>query len=382
MALVSSSCVKEVSVDPNEQVPVKMVGKPLDDGLLSIKASTDNTLKSASMTLAGDTVYTEKFLRTTYQAELSSPGLVIMTYQWTFAENNSKPTGSMVDFWHGLDPGSITSVTLIGIEQNGTAHTTTRPVKIVYSLDGMPGFILVSKTPVAGGMFSYVFAAHKKGMSGVKGAYGYTGTTISPNWTVMTIAPADTNFNYVGGALVAAASGDVGKYVAIRAILYPGEYEIHVGHIKDGVLSWGNFWSFYKEGKFTSTSTGDITGITTTGLPGVSGDEGINAVVRKDVLGLSVVIYTRHATTFAKGFIQLQYADGTWQTPIAETAVSGFPNWGKVEILYSSFPTPQILVFRFGPNTDVPGTMDAMSSSSYWDETFQVLRMKIVPVNG
>lgn len=376
------SCTK-IELAPEEGLPVEIVGKPLADGLVSIKVSPGGISLLKSGSLASDTIATEKFLKTTYQA-IASTGVTIVSWQWTFAENNAKATSATIDFWHSLDPGAKTSVTLIGVEANGTAHTATVWVKIVYSLDGMPGFILVSKTAITGGSYSYVFAAHKKGMQGVKGSYGYTGTVTSPTWTIKPIAPADTNFNYVGNALMAASAGDVGKYVAIRVILCPGEYEIHAGHIDTaGKLIWGNFWSFHVDGKFTSTANGDLTGIVTVGVPGVSGDEGANAVVRKDILATSVIVYTKYTAAFTKGFIQLQNADGTWRPVIAQTGVTGFPNWGKVEIPYTSFPTPEILVFRFGANIDTSNVFSPnMSSSGYWDATLQVLRMKNVKLGN
>ncbi len=374
------SCTEQVLI-PEEGLPVEIIGKPLNDGLVSIKVTPGGvTLKSGTVS---DTVSTEKWLKTTYQA-IAATNLTIASWQWSFAENNAKATGATIDFWHGLDPGAKTSVTLIGVEANGTAHTATVWVRIVYSLDGMPGFIMVSKTAITGGSFNYVFAAHKKGMQGVKGTYGYTGTVTSPTWQVVPIAAADTNFNYVNGVLVPASVGDVGKYVAVRTILYPGEYEIHAGHIDTaGKLVWGNFWSFYKDGKFTVATNGDLSGLITTGVPGISGDPGVNSIVRKDILATSVIVYTKYATAFTKGFIQLQNADGTWRAPIAEVAVTGYPNWGKVEIPYTSFPTPEILVFRFGANIDTPNVFSAdMPLSTYWDTMFQVLRMKNVKLGN
>lgn len=373
----SVSCTKLEYVD-NSSAPVEIIGTPLDDGLISIRVTVASDGFKSSLG-DSDTVSTEKYLRTTYQA-ISVPNVTIVNWQWTFNENNAKSNGSTVEFWHSLDPGSITSVVLVGVEANGTAHIATKWVKIVYSLDGMPGFVMVSKTPVEGGSFNYLFAAHKKGMQGTKGPYGYTGNTMSPTWSIMPLAVTDTNYNFVSGALIAAPMGDIGKYVAIRVTLAPGEYEIHVGHIVSSAnLIWGNFWSWFDNGKFTVNSNGDLTSLNSEGLPGASGDEGVNAVIRKDILFNSVIVYTKHTAAFTKGFIQLQKADGTWLAPQAETAVSGSPNWGKVEILFPSFPIPQYLVFRFGSNIDTPYIFSTnMPASGYWDNIFQVLKIKII----
>lgn len=374
--MVSASCTKlEYVGDPG---PVEIIGTPLNDGLVSIKVSPASTDFKSTLE-EGDTVSTEKYLRTTYQA-VSSANVTIVNWQWTFSENNSKANGPTVEFWHSLDPGAITTVILIGVEANGTAHISTKWIRIVYSLDGMPGFVMVSKTAIEGGSFNYVFAAHKKGMQGTKGPYGYTGNTTTPTWQVIPIMAADTNFNFVGGTLVAAPSKDIGKYVAVRLILSPGEYELHVGHVDpDSHLIWGNFWSWFKDGKFTVNQDGSLSSLNSEGLPGASGDEGVNAVVRKDILSNSVIVYTKHTSTFTKGFIQLQKADGTWLSPQAETVVPGNTSWGKAEILYSAFPIPEILIFRFGPNIDEPNVFSTnMSGSGYWDNIFQVLEIKTI----
>ncbi|MHB8903744.1 MAG: hypothetical protein ACYC40_01410, partial [Patescibacteria group bacterium] len=287
---INVSCTKVEYVDP-EAVP-QIVGTPLNDGLIVILVSPGGAnLKAGSV---NDTINTEKWLKTTYQA-IAKTGVNIVAWQWTFAENNQKVNGPVVDFWHGLDPGSKTSVTLIGIEANGTAHTTTVWIKIVNSLDGLSSMYVVTRTPVAGGMCSYVIICHKKSMSGAKGAYGYVGTITTPTWVVTPIAPADTNFNYVNGLLVSASAGDVGKYVAIRFTTYPGDYEFHIGHIKtDGTLIWGNPWDWFVGGKYTQNPNTNLYPRAIVGLPGTSGDDGANAVIRQDIGDSTVVVYTKH----------------------------------------------------------------------------------------
>ena len=372
------SCKRVEYIDP-EEVP-QIIGTPLSDGVIGISVSPGGNLKAG---LVSDTVNTEKWLKTTYQA-IAKNGINIAAWQWTFAENNQKVTGSAVDFWHGLDPGLKTAVTLIGIESNGTAHTATVWIKIVNSLDGLPSMIIVTKTPVSGGMASYVIICHKKSMTGATGAYGYTGTISSPSWTVLPIAPADTNFNYVNGVLIAAKAGDFGKYVAIRFTTYPGDYEFHVGHIKsDGTLIWGNPWDWFIGGKYTQDSNTNLSPRAVANLPGAGGDTGSNAVVRQDIKDSTVVVYTKQTTTFSKGFVQFQNVDGTWGTPIAESTVLNFPNWGKFEIKYKEFPIKDLMVFRFGPDISAPASFSLnMPLSGYWSSLEQCLRAKYVPIGS
>ena len=371
--IIFFGCQEKILVEPDDA--------PVTDGKIQIQVSTLYKTSSGS-----DTVQTEKYLRTSYNA-IAKNGINIVTWQWTFQENNFKSSNASVEFWHSLDPGAITLVTLVGIDDKGQSHSTSVFVKIVNSLDGLPGFALVSCTSTgASNLYNLVFIAHKKGLLGINGsAYGYSGSVTSPTWTVKTIAPADTNSNYVNGAVVPANAGDIGKFVVIRVTLSPGDYQLPVGKIasSNGNLIWGSFWGNYKDNKFTLTSSGNVTGITTANAPGSMGDEGVNAVVRIDVDSSSVTVYTRHASAFTSGFVRLQNANGTWREPLAETAVNGFPNWGKIKINFTQFPISDLLVFQFGPNISSPTTYSPnMSGSSYWDNAFQYLKVKVVPVLG
>ena len=378
MILFFASCEKQEYIDPADTEVPQIIGVPLDDGAIGIQVTTGQN-KSAS---AGDTVKVEKYMKVNYQAIEKT--VHIVAWQWTFAENNTKANVAAVEFWHGLDPGAITTVTLIGIEANGTAHSASKKVEIVYSLDGLPGMILVSKTSVAGGMYSYVIAAHKKGMVGVKGDYGFTGTIVTPAWTIAKVAPADTNYNLVNNVLVAAGNGNVGKFIAVRYINYPGDYELHVGHIKsDGTLSFGSFWGFFPDGKYTENLDGTLVPRSVANMPGTSGDDGSNPVVRQEIGDSTVVIYTKYIAAFTKGFIQTQNADGTWNAAVAQTAVANYPDWGKLEIKYRNFPIKDLLVFRFGPDITKPSVFSAnMSSSTYWNVTLQYLQVKYVPLGN
>jgi len=366
-------CQEKVLVEPNDSAA------PVNDGKISIEVS--NLYKTTS---GADTVLTEKYLRTRYQA-IAKNGITISTWQWTFAENGQKSSSPSIEFWHSLDPGAVTQVTLVGVDSDGIAHVTTVHVKIVYSLDGLPGFAFVSSTPIGNNLFNVVFVAHKKGLQGLSGnSYGYSGNVTSPAWTVKTIAPADTNSNLVNGAVVPAAVGDIGKFVVIRVALSPGDYQLPIGKVaSNGNLIWGSFWGNFKDNKFTLNSSGGITGISMATVPGTFGDEGVNPIIRMDIDSTNIVLYTKYQDSFTAGFIQLQAANGVWQTALPETAVSGYANWGKIQIKFADFPMSDLLIFRFGPDISAASTFSVnMALSQYWDSAFQCLKLKTVPVLG
>ncbi|MFA5155219.1 MAG: hypothetical protein WC453_02190 [Patescibacteria group bacterium] len=362
-----------------EKIPVEPTDTPIADGQIAIKVS--NLYKTAS---GADTVETEKFLKTTYQA-IAKNGVKINAWQWTFAENNYKSANDLVEFWHSLDPGAVTSVTLVGIDESGQAHTTTVYIKIVFSLDGLPGFTCISTASAANGFYNLVFIAHKKALQGVSGAYGYSGNVTTPSWTVKVIPPADTNFNYVNGSLVPADPGSIGKFVAIRLSLTPGNnYQLPVGRVSpSGTLNWGSFWGPFPENKFSLSDSGVVSTMPAAILPGTGGDTGPDAVIRHEIDSVGVTIYTRHLSPFNHGFIQLQDSAGVWLAPLAESPVDNFPNWGKIKIKFADFPMLQILIFRFGPDiNNIAALAENMPASGYWDGIFNYLKLKIVPVLG
>ncbi|MFA5184663.1 MAG: hypothetical protein WC456_04025 [Patescibacteria group bacterium] len=369
LVLAIFGCQEKILVEPDDAEPVA-------SGKIEIQMSILNKSTSATR------VQTEQFLKTTYQAKAKA-GVNIVSWQWTIAENNYQSSNSMVEFWHAIKPGSITFVNLVGVDDKGQAHMAVDTVEIVHSLDGLPGLAFVSSAPAGtSGLYNLVFAAHKKSMQGLgNGAYGYTGSVTGSPWTIKTIAPVDTNLNLVNGSLVPANTGDIGKFVAIRVSLVPADYEVHAGRIDQttGRLIWASSWGPFADGNFSLLDQGSVKPLVPANLPGSGGDQGPNAVIRRDINAASLTIYTNHFSPFIAGFVQLQDSSGVWQTPLAETSVEGFPNWGKIEIPFSNFPIPQVLFFRFGPSINSPAVLSThMPGSSYWDTSFQYLVMKVV----
>jgi hypothetical protein len=335
---------------------VDPTGTPISDGKIVITAT--NLYKSAAVI---DTFATEKFLETTYQA--SAKGLTIVTWQWTFGENNSKYSTATVQFWSNLDPGAVTSVTVVGVDDKGTAHTATVFVKIVYSLDGMPGFDVITCTPVPNvdNLFNVVCVGNKKALVGFGGvAYGFTGNGVTPAWSVKRItADIDTNDNLISGILVSAGN-NAGKFIVIRQTLSPGNYETHFGRVQsDSTLKWGTGWGRFPGGKFTITTTGSVVpGVSDTALPGQSG----NAFTRKTITDSSVIVYNLHVAKFTSGWIQLQDSTGVWynaSSTLNETMVTGFDHWGQIEIKFKQLLIKNCLIYRYGDDSSNLGSFSA-----------------------
>ncbi len=368
VTLLLSACKEQVLVNPNETL--------IADNVIQIRVNN-----SYKVTTGQDTAYTEKNLRTIYSA-MSISGVNIVAWQWEFAENNSTYSGKTVEFWHNLAPGVVTQVSLLGLDDQGSQHLAQINVKIVYSLDGLPGLMFVSSSPVGDGTYNVVFASHKKGMRGINGVYGYTGTVNS--WEIQTVAAQDTNFNWDQGQLVPVTNGS-GKFIALRVNLYPADYEIHAGKIDPNDpsnLLWATNWGIYQNGKFTLHSDGSVSPVADVDLPGDNGDEGQNAIIRYTITDSSIVVFTNDFMDANTAFIQLQDSSGVWQAPILEDSVTNFSNWKKKEINFSDFPIPGLLIFRFGLDINNPDATlsNNMSQSSYWDNDFQYLIFKVVSV--
>jgi PKD repeat protein len=339
-----------------------------------------DNLKSAKSGFNNDTIYVEQYSSVEFQALAN--GLNIISWQWTFVDDGSHSASPQPSHAFNLLPNSITSVSLLGIDAGGGSHTRVKPVRVVWTLDGQPGFRWVSSTLISGNLYNVVCIANRRAMIGYSGLYGFSGDMTSPQWTTQTIASTDTSWNYVNGSLVAADAGAVGKYVVIRFTATPGDHDLAIGRISPttGGLSWATFWGPYASGnlvKFTVDNNGNVTPFIPVVLPGTSGDIGRNAVIRKDITDTSVVLFINNRAAFASltnPFVKFQDSTGVYRDTVAQTAVIGFPDWGTVEVRYSQFLISGVLIFQFGYNGSLA---TYMMESSYKQPSENNLKMQV-----
>lgn len=339
-------------------------------------------MKINGTTVATDTTEVEKGTVVHFVGESLGPNIV----HWEWRIYGFTLTGKVIKYTFTASPPAYALVILRALDVNNITHEISRLVKIVNSVDGQSDVALISST-ASGGSYNIVLAFKKAGMNYTTGSnYFYTGNVVSPLWTPVNIATQDTNYNLIAGQLVNPAPS-IGKYVKVSLTIIPGAYEMAVGKIVGSQQYWGTFFDSTLV-KFTLHSNGTVTffnNITPTNFPGTIGDEGPEVIVRWEFLSDRVVLYLNNAAAFsglAGPFVRFQDSTGTWQTPLSQSAVTNFPNWGKREIMYNTLPSNNLLIFNFGSQISQPANFNNSSNKSqYWDKNFMVLKAMIIRSN-
>jgi hypothetical protein len=360
--VVASSCSKEVLPEG-------------DSSLIYVTTPSQKALFSGN-----DTLYVEP--GATIILEAHSDGPTMVGWSWTFSDGNTA-NGQQIAYTATMQPPTVITMTLTTTDQGGTVYNKTIPIKAVYTLDGLAAVVVVSSNKIGNDLFSVVMAFHKNGMLYNGNKFFYIGNVTTPAWTRQEITPADTNWIFVNGALVAPEAGDVGKYVAVRMNLNARDYEMGVGKIVNGDEWWGNFWGAFVSNrtmiKFTLKDDGVIVpkgdgGGDPLALPGKVGDE----IIRAEIYGENLHIYMNNATDFntVHPFVKSQNPNGTWVAPNPQTAVEGHPKWGWTRIPLDDMRIGNMVTFRFGPQIGQPlAYNEAAKNSNFWDPYYKVLKI-------
>jgi len=345
-----------------------------DGSLISITTPSQKAMFSGS-----DTLYVEPGAVVILEASSNGPTIA----SWSWVCDGTAKSGQQVEYVFNLQPPAISRIELIATDQTGTVYKKTIPVKAVYTLDGLAAVVVVSANKIGDNLFSLVMAFHKNGMLYNGTQFFYIGNVTDPVWQRKEIAPADTNWLVVIGALTAPEIGDIGKYVVVRLELTPKAYEMGVGKIVNGSEWWGNFWGAFIANrtmiKFTLKNDGTIIpsgdgGEETSVLPGKVGDQ----AVRAEVSGNNLIIYTYNGLPFSSlsPFIKTQYPNGIWAAPLSQQVVNGYDKWGKLEISLSQLSIGGMLAFRYGSQLSQPMIYnEAQKNSIFWDSYYKVLKI-------
>jgi len=353
MALIFSSCQKLEYVEPiadNSGISLKMAGALVVGDTITVQMRTMVAFKVETT-----------FTATSMQVEFEGGGSIIPING--YFEQNWTETG-------------LTWLTITAIDQNQQPHVKTYQVKVLAYLQEPVEF--VSVTPVSGtNFFNVRIALSKHGLPLGPGVIAYTGSVTNPPWSTVYFQSADTNYRLEANNLIPATGSQVGNWLGLPLQLLPGNYELGVGRMNAGNLIWGDFMgsAFVGAGnstliKFTLTVNGEIiSGANTLLMPGNIGDTGDNPVVRfSENPDGSWVLYVNNSVDFYSmphPFVKFLSENGTWNTPVNQSSVTDFPNWGKIIL---SAPIPEMLQYQFGSNNQAPDYVNSnMSYSGHWN---------------
>ena len=355
MAVIFSSCKKLEYVDDQPAVD--------NPGI---------SLKMADAVIVGDTVTVQVRTMCTFKVETSfTASSMQVEFEWG---SSVVPVNGY--FEHSWTTTGLTWLTITVIDENNQAHVKTYQVKVKVSLQESVQF--VSVTSVSGtNFFNVRIALSKNGLPLGSGEIAYTGSVTNPPWATVYFSAADTNYRLEANNLIPATGSEVGNWLGLPLQLLPGNYELGAGRINSGNLIWGDFMgsSFVSSEnstliKFNLTANGEITsGVNTLSMPGYIGDSGDSPIVRfSENTDESWILYVNNSVDFysmVHPFLKFLSENGTWGTPIDQSPVPGFSNWGKITI---PTPIPDMLRYQFGNDAQTPDNVNPnMPYSEHWN---------------
>jgi len=364
IGIAFSGCRKIECVDLNNEV---------DDNGITLKCMTSQgyTTSDSIVGLANKTYLfkvTTSFEATNIQVLLSN-GVTIVPNAEGFFQN----------IWTNA---GVSTLIITAIDVNGQSHSNTWNCRMLVAWNDPIKFMSV--TPISGSnYYSVVMACSKNGIPFNGGDYRYTGSITVPIWQTTEIPVADTNYRIENNTLYAVPTGQVGSWICIRFNIVPGSYEMGVGKYKDGSLTWGSFYNsmFVPSSeptliKFSLSQTGVITsGATSSEMPGNIGDQGDGPVLRfEENENGTWNMYVNNNEPFSSltsPFVKYLGNNEVWQSPILQSPVANYPNWGMVVL---ATPLPDDLRLQFGNNSNIPLNVNGtMSNSLYWDGRYDYL---------
>lgn len=234
----------------------------LVDSPVKLQSSNSITIavSKGSSIQSNDTLNVEPGVSITFQAKSNGPEIV--TYNWTFYDDNKTSSGEIATHTYYVNTPFVTSIKLVGIDKNNNIYQFTFVVKVIASLDGLPSIQWISSSPQPDGSFNVIMAFHKAYMRFNGSDYFYIGDMT--NWNTVRIMSSDTNYTIVNNILTYIPSAEVGKYIVARMSLKTGDYKMGVGKIVDTRNIWGTFIGSYADSvnntiiKFSVSNSGIV----------------------------------------------------------------------------------------------------------------------------
>ncbi len=141
----------------------------------------------------------------------------------------------------------------------------------------------------------------------------------------------------------------------------------------------GLAWFYFDATTGTITPKGELASASS--LPGSVGDTYFRAEqVGDTITGKGVLYFKLDQNYTSNAFVVRELSGGTYSAPIALTAVSSFPEWGKIEVPIKEL-LGKVSGFRYGPNIGSPTMYSKnMEYSFSYDVYFKSIRYLMLKI--
>ena len=385
IAVIIGGC--ETIVAPPEVVdytPSHQLGK------IAIKATTSNTNHDLNANGQIDVPYGTVLILEAVPVDTS---LHIVNWQWQFPDGSA--SGKYAMYTTKAAPGSVIPIKLIGIDSKNVSYESTASINISWNITGNNLVVLMSAKMESNGSGTIVFAISKERIKRLAPPPYFIKGTVN-SWTKFNIPDADSAYTFIGGVLV---SDPNGLYVKVTVNHMPGNQQFGFGKIDShGAELWENFQGSpyvdstnYTLLKYNLSSNAIVTPGGTTQpnnavSPGLLGDQGEKWVFNLTPDDPKITLFVNNFLPFSaiKPFMSFMDSSGRYVNNISETAVTGFPNAGLIQVNYSALPMNKMVALKFGKDISYPTSYSdtTMSKSSFYNQEYRDIRFVLVPVLG
>lgn len=218
--------------------------------------------------------------------------------------------------------------------------------------------------------------------------YYYNG--LISNWEKKIVPFANKNYviDALGKPQVAKSPG---KYIGVEVNLsVTGEYNVALIYDQSlwADLSGSNFirkenpglaWFYFDANTGTISQKGDNS--TAENLPGKVGDSYFRSEqIGDEATGKAILYFKLDGNYSTMAFAVRELDGGVYSAPIALSAVSYFPEWGKIEVPRSEL-LRKVSGFRYGPNISSPTVYSRnMGYSFSYSEYFKNIRVMLLKI--
>lgn len=355
---------------------------PENDRVLKIAVSggalEEGSFKSTA-TLNGDTVAIEGGFAYNFAYSSSVP---MQQVQWTFHNIGATSNEEMPHNYYGRN-FFVSKVSLVGVDENGTAHGAEIWLNVLPRLAGDP-VIHHATQNLGNGMFRQEFWLYKNGaFFGPGSGYKFNGTPT--NWVLTDIPASDTNYRMQNGQLLTMPNDEMGKWVKAYFDSPVGNVQVAplIRILNDYGTQWANFkGSAYADANnpglllYEVASNGSVTpvgGSTVVEMPGIGGDQYLRFSLNDD----NVIIYQYNGPSAPNPWIQFKVNEVWSSSNVYLTAtVANYPEWSQCTVARTSLPR----VMRFGSdiNDQLPNENNELSD--FWDNVYGGLFLSLASI--
>lgn len=332
-------------------------------------------------------IYVEQDVMTGIKVESKDSANPVISASWTIEEKSYNGLNVSHKFINLGERDVVISARF----QNNVIETRTFKVQVVKDLSAV-GPVVIKVKKISNSSYDVWIGWDKRWLKSYPdGDWSVIGD--ATKWTKVSL-PASSNYNLDSSGNPIPIT-DTGKYIGVWVNIKEAGYNKIALIAKNG--SWVNISGspyaksedigmvhFQVNSDGTVTSKGDGGDITppSESLPGQNGDNYFRFDQTPNADGKINIFFRLDSVWTNKSFSIRGFDGGDFGLPVQLASVTNFPNWGKIEVTYSSL-LDNVSSWRYGQDiTKANEYVSNMNKSVFYDATFKSLRLQLASLQA